>query len=110
MPKVTSVKRKLTKKYLAKKCKALKGLEKKVSNKDVAAKYSVPRNTVLTWVKSKPKLTAILAKKGINSSRKSTHRGNYEKVDKTVYNWFIDKKAKNTNRRCHDKRESPRIL
>ena len=27
-----------------------------------------------------------------NSSRKNT-RGNYEKVDKTVYNWFIDKRS-----------------
>ena len=52
------VKRKLTNKSLAEKCKALKDLENGMSNKDVAAKYGVPRNTVSTWVKSKHKLRA----------------------------------------------------
>ena len=33
------------------KCKALKDLEKVMTNKDVAAKYGVPKNTLLTQVK-----------------------------------------------------------
>ena len=64
------VKRKLTKKSLTEKCKALKDLENSLSNKDVATKYGVPRNTISTWVKNKHKLTVSLEKKGINSSRK----------------------------------------
>ena len=45
------VKRKLSNKSLAEKYK------------DVAIKYGVPRNTVLTWVENKHKLTASLEEK-----------------------------------------------
>ena len=78
------VKRKLRNKSLAEKCKALKDLENGLSNKDVATKYGIPQNTVSTWVKNKHKLTALLEKKGMNSSRKNTRCGNYEKVDKAI--------------------------
>ena len=64
-----------------------------MSNKDVATKYGVTRNTVSTWVKNKHKLTASLEKKGMNSSRKNTRCGNYEKVDKAIYNWFVRKRS-----------------
>ena len=47
-------------KILAEKCKALKDLENGLSNKDVATKYGVQRNTVSTWVKNKHKLIALL--------------------------------------------------
>ena len=62
--KMAPLKRKLTNKSLAEKCKALKDLENGLSNKDVAARYGVPRNTVSIWVKNKHKLTASLEKKG----------------------------------------------
>ena len=80
------VKRKLTNKSLAEKSKALKDLENRFSNKDVATKYGVPRNTVSTWVKNKHILTVSLEKKGMNCSRKITRCGNYEKVVKAIYN------------------------
>ena len=73
------VKRKLTNKSLAEKCKALKDLENRLSSKDVATKYGVPRNTVSTWVKNKHKLTASLETKGVNSSGKNTRCGNSTK-------------------------------
>ena len=41
-------KRKYTHKTLREKCQALKDLEKGESNKDVAAKYNVPKNTLST--------------------------------------------------------------
>ena len=53
----------MTNKSLAEKFKALKDLENGFSNKGFATKYSVPRNTVSTWVKNKHKLTASLEKK-----------------------------------------------
>ena len=77
---------------MAEKCKALTDLENGLSNKDVATKYGVPRNTVSAWVKNKLKLTASLEKKGMSSSRKNTHCRNYEKVDKAIYNWFVGKR------------------
>ena len=49
-------KQKYTHKILREKCQALKDLEKRESNKDVAAKYNVPKNTLSTWVKNKEKL------------------------------------------------------
>ena len=84
------VKRKLANESLAEKCKALKDLENGLSNKDVATKYGVPRNTVSTWVKDKDKLTASLVKKGMNSSRRNARCENYGKVDKVIGNWFVE--------------------
>ena len=49
-------KRKYTRKTLREKCQAFKDLKKGESNKDVAAKYNVPKNTLMTWVKNKEKL------------------------------------------------------
>ena len=56
------IKQKLTNKPLAEKRKFLKDLENGLTNKDVATKYGVPRNTVFTWGKNKHKLTASLEK------------------------------------------------
>ena len=54
---------------------------------------TVSHETVSTCVKNKHKLTASLEKKGMNSSRKNTRCGNYEKVDKAIYNWFVGKRS-----------------
>ena len=37
-----------------------------MTNKDVAAKYGVPKNTLSAWVKNKRKLAASLEKKGMS--------------------------------------------
>ena len=49
--------------------KALKDLEKKMTNRDVAAKYGVPKSILSIWVKNKHKLTTSLEKKGMFSKR-----------------------------------------
>ena len=56
------IKRRLNNKPIGVKCKALKDLEKGMTNKGVAAKYCVPvpKNTLSTWVKNKHKLTTSL--------------------------------------------------
>ena len=61
-------KRKYVHKTLRGKCQSLKDLEKGLSNKDAAAKYGVPKNTLSIWVKSKEKLFAAL-EKGNNVKR-----------------------------------------
>ena len=48
-------KRKLTVKTLNEKCKALKEIEKGLSNKEASIKYGVPPNTISTWIKNKVK-------------------------------------------------------
>ena len=49
-------KREYNHKALHEKCQALKNLEKGISNKDLAAKYGVPKNTSSTWIKNKERL------------------------------------------------------
>ena len=50
---MSKVKRKFSVKTLIDKCNALRDIEKGISNKDVAVKYGVPKNTISTWVKNK---------------------------------------------------------
>ena len=87
------IKRRLNSKPIGVKCKALKDLEKGMTNKDVAAKYGVPKNTLSTWVENKHKLTTSLEKKRMSSSRKSTCCGSYDQIDKVVFHWFVGKRG-----------------
>ena len=91
--KMVPVKRRLNNKPISVKCKALKDLEKGMTNNDVAAKYGVPKNTLSTWVKNKHKLTTSLEKKGMSSSRKTTRCGSYDQIDKAVFHWFVGKRS-----------------
>ena len=91
--KMVPMKRRLNNKPIDVKCKALKDLEKGIKNKDVAAKYGVPKSTLSTWVKNKHKLTTSLEKEGISSSRKSTRCGSYNQIDKVVFHWFVGKRS-----------------
>ena len=86
------IKQRLNNKPIGLKCKVLKDLEKGMTNKDVATKHGVPKNTLSTWVKNKQKLTTSLEKKGMSSSRKSTCCGSYDQIDKAVFHWFIGKR------------------
>ena len=70
-------------KTLREKCQALKDLQKGESNKDVAAKYNVPKNTLSTWVKKKQKIFDAL-KKGTNVKRQKLKSGNHELVDQGI--------------------------
>ena len=63
------IKRRLNNKLIGVTCKALKDLEKKMTNRDVAAKYGVPKSILSIWVKNKHKLTTSLEKKGMFSKR-----------------------------------------
>ena len=49
------LKRKLNAQTLNKKSLALKTIKNEMSNKDAPVKYSVPKGTILTWVKKKKK-------------------------------------------------------
>ena len=89
------IKRRVNNKPIGVKCKALKDLEKEkgMTNKDVAAKYGVPKNTISKRVKNKHKLTTSLEKKGMSSSRKSRSCGSYDQIDKAVFHWFFGKRS-----------------
>ena len=87
------IKRRLNNKPIGLKCKALKDLENGITNKDVAAKYDVPKNTLSTWAKNKHKLTASLEKKGMSSSRKSARCRSYDQMDQAAFHWFVGKRC-----------------
>ena len=87
------IKPRLNNKPIGVKCKALKDLEKGMTNNDVAAKYGVLKNTLSTCVKNKHKLTASLKKKGTLSSQKSTRCGSYDRIDKAFFQWFVGKSS-----------------
>ena len=91
--KIVPIKQRLNSKPVGVKCKALKNLEKAMTNKHVAAKHGVPKNTLSTWVKNNYKLTTSLEKKGMSSSRKSTSCGSYDQIDKAVFHWFVGKRS-----------------
>ena len=75
------IKRRLNNKSIGVKSKALKDLEKGMTNKDVAAKYGVLKNTLSTWVK------------GMSSSQKRTRCGSYNQIDEAVFHWFVGKRS-----------------
>ena len=49
--KMVPIKRRLNNKPIGVTCKALKDLEKKMTNRDVAAKYGLPKSILSTWRK-----------------------------------------------------------
>ena len=77
-------KRKYVHKTRREKYQSLKDLEKGLSDKDVAAKYGVPKNTLSTWVKSKEKLFAAL-EKGNNVKRQKLRTGVHETLNTAVF-------------------------
>ena len=87
-------KRKYTHKTLREICQALKNMEKGESNKDIAAKYNVPKNTLSTCVKNKEKLFDVL-KKGINVRRQKLKSDNHELVDQCIFNLFLNMRSQN---------------
>ena len=90
---MSSVKRKLSVKSLDEKCQALRDLEKSLSNKDVAEKYGVPRNTILTWkyhFNTKSEYFAALEQS--SNKRKKPRSNDYKRVDHVCWSF-----CKNSN-------------
>ena len=65
-----------------------------MTNKNVAANYGVPKNTLSTLVKNKHKLTTSLEKKGMPSSRKAHAVGAKTKYIKQFSTDLLEKEAK----------------
>ena len=86
-------KRKLQNKTVSQKYNALKDLEKGLSNKEVAAKYGVPKNTLSTWVKNKQKIFSTFEQSKVTAKRKKLRTGAYDDVDQAVFKWFNSKRS-----------------
>ena len=87
-------KRKHVHKTLQEKCQALKDIEKRLSNKDVATKYGVPKNTTSTWIKNKDKILSSL-EKGQNVKRRKLRAGAHEALDAAIFKWFLNMRSQN---------------
>ena len=87
-----AVKRKLAVKTLAEKCQALRGLENAISNKNVAEKYGVPKNTVSNWLENKEKFFTVLEKS--SNKRKRVRESNYPDIDNVAFKWFLSQRGK----------------
>ena len=81
------VKRKLNTKTLKEKCDILSHIEKGMTNKEAADKFGVPKNTISTWIKNKEKIFQALEESA--PSTKKLHDRQYEKVDNTLFEWFV---------------------
>ena len=89
-----SVKRKLNTKSLGEKCNALKDLESGMSNKEVAEKCGVPKNTISTKTKTNKDNYRAASDKSSNK-RKKLRESDYERVDKVVFKWFLAQRSQN---------------
>ena len=83
-----AVKRKLSCKSLHEKYQALKDLENGASNKTVAAKFNVPRNTISTWVKNKDKILKAY-EEGNSPKTQKLRTSDHDQLDRALYKWFV---------------------
>ena len=85
-----AVKRKLAVKTL--RDQALRDLKNGISNKNVAEKYGVPKNTVCTWLENKEKLFTALEKS--SNKRKKVRESNYPDIENAFFKWFLSQRGK----------------
>ena len=86
------LKRKLSVKTLNEKRKALKDIEKGLSNKDASRKYGVPPNAISTWIKNKGKYFKAL-EDNCSIKKRKLRQSNFEKLDDVVLRWFLSKRS-----------------
>ena len=87
-------KEKFSVKTLNEKCKALKDIEKGLSNKDASRKYGVPPNAISTWIKNKGKYFKAL-EDNCSSKKRKLRESDFEKLDNVVFRWFLSKRSQN---------------
>ena len=91
------LKRKRPVKTLNEKCKALKDIEKSLSNKDASKKYGVPPNTISTWIKNKEKYFKAL-EDNCSSKKQKLRESDFEKLDNVVSMVLVKTESKHSNR------------
>ena len=89
-----SLKRKITTKSLEEKYKALKDIENGVAKKEVATKYSIPLNTLSTWVKDKEKISSAF-ENGKSPKTMKLKGAGFDSLDKAIYKWFMNARERN---------------
>ena len=85
------LKKNISGKTLNENCKALKDIEKGLSNKDDSKKYGTPPNINSTWIKNKEKYFEALEDNCSSKKRES----DFEKLDNVVFRWLFPKRSQN---------------
>ena len=83
-----AAKRKLSCKSLHDKYQALKDLKNGASNKTVAVKFNVTRNTISTWVKNKDKILKAY-EEGNSPKTQKLRTSDHDQLDRALYKWFV---------------------
>ena len=91
---VAGQRRKHVYKTLRGKAQALRYIEKKLSNKEVAAKYNVPKNAISKWVKNKHKILSSLEERQ-NVKCQKLREAAHEALDQVVFKWFVNIRSQN---------------
>ena len=86
------LKRKLSMKSLEDKYHAIKDIENGISNKDAAAKYNVPKNTISTWLKNREKILEAF-EGGSTAIAKKLRTSKHENSQKALLKWFTAARA-----------------
>ena len=68
----------------------------KIWKKEWVTKMQLPKNTLSTWVKNKGKLLDSL-EKGSNIKQQKLRTGNFEILDKAIFNWFLSMLSQNVS-------------
>ena len=79
---------------MAIKRKAIKEIEKGLSNKDPPLKYGVSKNTISIRVKNKEKYLQALEARGTGKAKK-LQKSDFDKLDHVIFCWFISKRSQN---------------
>ena len=67
-------------------------MENGISNKNVAEKYGVSKNTVSMWLKNEEKL--FTASEKSSNKRKKVRESNYPDIHNVVFKWFLSQRGK----------------
>ena len=81
-----SLEEKVTSKSVKEKVNALNDLKKGMSNKEVAKKYGVAKNTLSAWVNNKEKVLRAYETGHAKLQRKTAE---FENIDVATYKWFL---------------------
>ena len=68
-------------------------MEECLSNKRVAAKYGVLKNTLSNWVKNKLKIFSSFVQSKVTAKWKHLQTRSYGDVDQAIFKWFNSKRS-----------------
>ena len=95
MVSVTTSTRKKTVLTIKEKYTALKDLEKGLSKKAIAEKFSVPKNTLTYWIKNKHDILQKYETGHLGAKRQKLSVGKHDSIHKAVYKWFMNARERN---------------